>query len=112
MAFFNLLDNSVKYSGDSREISVRVRRADGHIDLSVTDRGIGIPERERGKIFDKFYRGSHDAVRKTRGSGIGLALTRSVAAMHGGEVLVDSSPGNGSTFTISIPIRASGTTGA
>ena len=107
MAFFNLLDNSVKYSGDSREIFVRVRRANGHIDLSVTDRGIGIPEKEQAKIFEKFFRGSHDAVRQTRGSGIGLALTRSVAEMHGGEVSVESSPGNGSTFTIRIPVRTS-----
>jgi two-component system, OmpR family, phosphate regulon sensor histidine kinase PhoR len=109
MALFNLLDNSVKYSGDGREISVKVRQVDGHIDLSVTDRGIGIPEKERAKIFDKFFRGSQEEVRKTRGSGIGLALTRSVATMHGGEVSVESSPGNGSTFTMSIPIRTSGT---
>ena len=104
MAFFNLLDNSVKYSGDKKLIHVRVTSTDGFIDLSVQDSGLGIPESELGKIFDKFYRGSNALARKIRGSGIGLSLTRNVAEMHGGEVLVQSEPQKGSTFTLRIPI--------
>jgi two-component system, OmpR family, phosphate regulon sensor histidine kinase PhoR len=107
MAFLNLLDNSIKYSGEQKHIDVRVRRDNGFVDLSVSDKGVGIPENEQQKIFDKFYRGSDPSVRKVRGSGIGLAITKHVAEMHGGEVLVQSAPGKGSTFTLKIPIRNS-----
>jgi two-component system phosphate regulon sensor histidine kinase PhoR len=105
MAFINLLDNSVKYSGDQKQIEVRVERTNGFVDLTVIDKGIGIPASEQQKIFDKFYRGSAPSVRRIRGSGIGLAITKHVAEMHGGEVMVESEPGKGSTFTLRIPIR-------
>jgi two-component system phosphate regulon sensor histidine kinase PhoR len=105
LAFFNLLDNSVKYSEDHKQITVSVIKNDGYIDLSVADQGLGIPGNEQQRIFEKFYRGSNAAVLKTRGSGIGLAITKHVAEMHGGEVLVESEPGHGSTFTLRIPIR-------
>lgn len=105
MAFLNLLDNSVKYSGEQKEVFVRVGHENGFVDLSVEDKGIGISRAEHQKIFEKFYRGSSASVRKVRGSGIGLSITKHVAEMHGGEVLVDSEPGRGSTFTLRIPIR-------
>jgi two-component system, OmpR family, phosphate regulon sensor histidine kinase PhoR len=105
MAFFNLLDNSVKYSGDQKQIDVQVKRVNGFVDLTVIDKGIGIPVAEQQKIFDKFYRGSERSVRRIRGSGIGLAITKHVAEMHGGAVQVKSEPGKGSTFTLRIPIR-------
>jgi two-component system phosphate regulon sensor histidine kinase PhoR len=107
MAFFNLLDNSVKYSGDQKQIDVRLIRNNGYLDLSVADKGIGIPVAEQQRIFEQFYRGSEPSVRRIRGSGIGLAITRHVAKMHGGEVLVNSEPGKGSTFILRIPIRES-----
>ena len=107
MAFLNLLDNSRKYSKDHKRIDVKVGRDNGFVTLSVTDQGVGIPEVERHKIFDKFYRGSDPSVRRIRGSGIGLSITKHVAEMHGGEVLVQSEPGKGSTFTLKIPIRKS-----
>jgi two-component system, OmpR family, phosphate regulon sensor histidine kinase PhoR len=105
MAFLNLLDNSVKYSGDQKEIEVRIEQTNGFIDLSVVDKGIGIPISEQQRIFDKFYRGNDAAVRGIRGSGIGLSITKHVAEMHGGDILVKSEPGKGSTFTLRIPIR-------
>jgi two-component system phosphate regulon sensor histidine kinase PhoR len=105
MAFLNLLDNSIKYSGNQKQIDIRIRRENGSVNLSVIDKGVGIPEYEQQRIFDKFYRGSDPSVRRVRGSGIGLAITKHVAEMHGGEVLVDSEPGKGSTFTLKIPIR-------
>jgi signal transduction histidine kinase len=105
MAFLNLLDNSVKHSGDQKQIDVRVERTNGFVDLTVIDKGIGIPASEQQKIFDKFYRGSAPSVRRIRGSGIGLAITKHVAEMHGGKVMVESEPGKGSTFTLRIPIR-------
>ncbi len=106
MALFNLLDNSLKYSGELKRIDVRVMKTNGTIDLSVADQGIGIPASDLPKIFDKFFRGSSPAVRRVRGSGIGLAITKHVAEMHGGEVLVESELGKGSTFTVRIPIRS------
>jgi two-component system sensor histidine kinase SenX3 len=105
MAFFNLLDNSVKYSADQKQIDVRVERINGFVELTVADQGIGIPPAEQQKIFDKFYRGSEPSIRRIRGSGIGLAITKHVAEMHGGEVTVKSESGKGSTFTLRIPIR-------
>ncbi|MFH1573375.1 MAG: HAMP domain-containing sensor histidine kinase [Acidobacteriota bacterium] len=104
-AFFNLLDNSVKYSGERKEILVQVRRSDGFVDLSVSDQGPGIPADEHEKIFEKFYRGSSAARAQVRGSGIGLSITKRVAEMHGGEVRVHSRPGAGSRFTLRIPLR-------
>ena len=74
--------------------------------MAVKDEGMGIPEAERQRIFDKFFRGSGAGIRKIRGSGIGLTITRQVAEMHGGEILVESEIGRGSTFTLKIPIRA------
>ena len=105
MALFNLLDNSVKYSRERKRIEVRVAKGVNTIDLSVADQGIGIPVSEQTKIFDKFYRGSEPEIRRIRGSGIGLAITKYVAEMHGGEVTVESEPGKGSTFILKIPIR-------
>lgn len=105
MALLNLLDNSLKYSGDQKQIKVGVGQKNGYIDLSVTDQGPGIPPDEREKIFEKFYRGSMAATRRVRGSGIGLSITKHVAEMHGGEILVESEPGSGSTFTLRIPVR-------
>jgi two-component system phosphate regulon sensor histidine kinase PhoR len=104
MAFLNLLDNSLKYSGDRKKIDVRVVRDNGFLNISVADSGIGIDPLEQQKIFDQFYRGSSPSVRAIRGSGIGLAITKHVAEMHGGEVLLESEPGKGSTFTLRIPI--------
>jgi two-component system phosphate regulon sensor histidine kinase PhoR len=104
MALFNLLDNAVKYSGDCKRIHVTVARSNGTVDIAVQDEGLGIPESERQKIFDKFFRGSSAGVKKIRGSGIGLSITRQVAEMHGGEVRLVSEVGRGSTFTLKLPI--------
>jgi two-component system phosphate regulon sensor histidine kinase PhoR len=105
MALLNLLDNSIKYSGDRKELEVRVGRTGGEVSLAVIDKGPGIPHSEQDKIFDQFYRGSGPSVRGVRGSGIGLAITRHVARMHGGSISVESEPGEGSIFTLRIPIR-------
>jgi two-component system sensor histidine kinase SenX3 len=69
----------------------------------VTDRGIGIPSGEQGRIFDKFYRVGRSDTQGRRGSGVGLALVRHVAEAHGGAITVESVPGRGSTFTLWLP---------
>ena len=113
-AFLNLLDNAVKYSPGRKEggngITVRLSSASGRVRLSVADRGIGISAGEREKIFDLFYRSPHVRTLGLPGSGLGLALVRHIAAAHGGSVEVESTPGEGSTFTLSFPIAASTST--
>jgi two-component system, OmpR family, phosphate regulon sensor histidine kinase PhoR len=103
MAFLNLLDNSIKYSGDQKEMQVCVAHAKGVITLTVVDKGLGIPLAEQSKIFDKFYRVNDPSIRQVRGSGIGLAITKHVAEMHQGKVTVVSEPGKGSAFSLIIP---------
>ena len=74
--------------------------------LEVIDHGIGIPEPEQQKIFEKFYRVGDPLVHNTKGSGLGLSLVRHIVHAHGGEVSVDSEPGQGSKFTIILPVQA------
>lgn len=98
----NLLDNAVKYSPDDRTVSVRLARDDHGVAIRVQDRGVGIPEQEQGEIFQRFFRGA--SAQGTRGTGIGLAMARQVVQAHGGSISVESAPGQGSTFTVVLPI--------
>jgi signal transduction histidine kinase len=102
-ALWNLLDNAVKYSPDHREVHVEVTSADGAVALHVRDRGIGIPAAERGRIFQKFVRGSDARQRNIAGTGIGLAMVAHIATAHGGTIRVASEAGAGSTFTLMLP---------
>lgn len=100
----NLIENAVKYGGPERWVGVRARAEGREVAVSVEDRGPGIPARERGRIFEPFYRGAHAAVGNIPGSGLGLAIVRHVAAKHGGRVSVESGAGGrGSVFTIRLP---------
>jgi two-component system phosphate regulon sensor histidine kinase PhoR len=104
-AIWNLLDNAVKYSPEDRHVEVEVSTGDGHITVAVRDRGIGVPASEQAQIFEKFQRGSDARERGIRGTGIGLAMVRQIAEAHGGSVSVHSAPGQGSTFTMRLPVR-------
>jgi two-component system sensor histidine kinase KdpD len=98
----HVLDNAVKYSPPESPIAIRAERADNCVLISVSDRGPGIPEREQTRIFQKFYRvpGVHQHV---TGSGMGLAICLTVVRAHGGEMWVESVPGQGSKFYVSVP---------
>jgi signal transduction histidine kinase len=104
-AVLNLLTNAIKYSGDSREIALRLGRRDGAAEIQVVDRGIGVPAEEQGRIFDKFYRSPTRENELLPGTGLGLTLVEHVAKAHGGSVTVASRPGEGSTFSIHIPLK-------
>ena len=104
-ALLNLLSNAVKYSDDVRRIVVKAARHNGRLEVSVSDRGIGISKRDQGRIFDRFYRADGSAS-KIAGAGLGLALVKHFARAHGGEVTVTSVPGQGSTFTIHLPLSS------
>lgn len=103
-ALANLIDNAIKYSADERALTVDARIVDGRLALTVTDRGLGIPKTEQAKIFEKFYRVGRSDTQGRRGSGVGLALVRHIAEAHGGDVTVESAPGEGSRFTLWLPL--------
>jgi signal transduction histidine kinase len=103
-AILNLLSNAMKYSGQSRSIDLQARRDGDCARVSVTDRGLGIPPHEQGRIFEKFYRIGGAEREGIPGTGLGLTLVEHVARGHGGEVKVDSVPAEGSTFSIFLPL--------
>jgi len=105
-ALANLLDNAVKYSGRSRQVSVGLERRNGEVLVTVRDHGIGIAPDEQRRIFDRFHRVSTGLVHDVRGSGLGLSIVSHIARAHGGSVSVDSTPGAGSTFTLHLPVAA------
>ena len=101
-AVVNLLDNAVKYSGDSREIAVRLAARNGSVTFEVEDHGIGIEPAEREKIFERFYRVGNGSGKG--GYGLGLFLVRHIMEAHGGRAEVESEPGQGSRFRLVFPV--------
>ncbi len=100
----NLLDNAVKYSPAGTEVTVQARPDEGQMVVSVTDCGIGIPEKERLKIFDKFHRVDNRDAKDAYGYGLGLYMVRLLVEAQGGEIWVESTAGEGSRFSFSIPL--------
>ncbi len=103
-AIGNLVENAVKYSDANGVVQVRTRLDDRAVQVVVADQGIGIPARDLERIFERFYRVDRARSRTTGGSGLGLSIVRHVASNHGGEVLVSSREGEGSTFVLRLPI--------
>jgi signal transduction histidine kinase len=103
-ALVNLVNNALKYSANEKFLGVKLYRANDQLKLEVVDRGIGITRREQSKIFEKFYRTGDPLVHNTKGSGLGLSLVRHITQAHGGEVEVESTPGKGSKFILSLPL--------
>jgi len=103
-ALVNLLDNAIKYSGPEQPVEVGACVADERTAFVVRDHGIGIPTRDLERIWERFYRVDRARSRDTGGTGLGLAIVRHVAQAHGGEVTVQSREGEGSTFTLYIPL--------
>jgi signal transduction histidine kinase len=105
-ALANLLDNALKYSPAGSRVAVRVARAGGSVAVSVADEGPGIPRGEHERVFERFYRVPAGLTHDVKGSGIGLALVKHVVEAHRGGVTVESGPGRGATFTITLPTLA------
>jgi signal transduction histidine kinase len=103
-AILNLLTNAMKYSGDAREIDLRLAARNGDAVIEVEDHGLGMEPEEQKHVFEKFYRAPSHESRLIAGTGLGLTLVAHIAKAHGGRVQVESSPGAGSTFSILIPI--------
>ncbi len=105
-AILNLLTNAMKYSGDGREIDLRLTAGGaGDAVISVADRGPGIPAHERHRIFEKFYRVPTAEISRIPGTGLGLTLVDHIVKAHGGTVRLESAPGQGSTFSIHLPLK-------
>ncbi|HEV2451430.1 MAG TPA: ATP-binding protein [Streptosporangiaceae bacterium] len=105
-ALRNLLENAVDYSPEHTRVLLTTRRAgEDTVEISVADQGIGIPERDRERIFERFYRVDPARSRATGGTGLGLAIVKHVTAAHRGKVSVWSKVGEGSTFTLRLPLR-------
>ncbi|HEX5614595.1 MAG TPA: ATP-binding protein [Acidimicrobiia bacterium] len=105
-ALVNLLDNAVKYSEPGHPVEVLTRVADGRVVIDVCDHGIGIPTRDLERIFERFYRVDRARARDTGGTGLGLSIVRHVVQAHGGEVTVSSREGEGSVFSLTLPLGA------
>src|SRR5438876_696066 len=103
----NLVSNAIKFAPEGGAVSVAAARVKETVEISVTDTGIGIAEADLKQIFREFHQVDHGPGRKHEGTGLGLALTKRFAALHGGDVRVVSSVEKGSTFTLSLPVRAS-----
>jgi signal transduction histidine kinase len=104
-AILNLLTNAMKYSGDAREIDLRLSARNGDAVIEVADHGLGMAPDEQKHIFEKFYRAPSHESRLIAGTGLGLTLVAHIVQAHGGHVEVESSPGSGSTFSILLPIE-------
>jgi two-component system sensor histidine kinase SenX3 len=103
MAVHNLVANAVHYSSAGSRVGVGVRVSDGVIEVTVTDQGVGIPEGDLDRIFERFFRVDQARARNTGGTGLGLSIVKHVVQIHGGDIRVWSQPGSGSTFTIRLP---------
>jgi two-component system sensor histidine kinase SenX3 len=104
MAIQNLVENAVNYSPEGTQVTVSSIVKDGIITISITDQGIGIPENEKERIFERFYRVDPARSRESGGTGLGLSIVKHVATKHGGEVSVWSVEDVGSTFSLKLPI--------
>jgi two-component system phosphate regulon sensor histidine kinase PhoR len=98
------MENAIKYSPQDRHLKVELGRRGSYAAISVADRGMGIPAAEKSRIFEAFYRVERGLVHNVKGSGLGLSLVKHIVEAHRGRITVDSRPGEGSTFTMLIPL--------
>jgi two-component system, OmpR family, sensor histidine kinase SenX3 len=110
VAVSNLIENAVAYSPEGSRVAVMAQRCDRvgtfdrTVEITISDQGIGIPEAELDRIFERFYRLDPARSRATGGTGLGLSIVKHIAASHGGDIVVWSEPGQGSSFTLRLPL--------
>ena len=103
-ALYNLVENALKYTPRGGEVTIHLQTAPSELTFAVQDSGIGIPQNDLPRLFEKFYRGTNREALAQRGTGLGLAIVKSIAERHGGSVWVESELGKGSTFYLKIPL--------
>jgi two-component system phosphate regulon sensor histidine kinase PhoR len=99
----NLLSNAISYTQEGGHIAIEVQPANGGVEVSVTDNGIGIPPEHLSRIFERFYRVDKSRSREEGGTGLGLSIVKHIVEAHGGWVNVESKPGQGSRFNFFLP---------
>lgn len=107
-AIYNIIDNAVKYSPEDSLVQVDVSEKDGWIVIKISDNGPGIPESERDRIFERFYRLDDSRARDTGGTGLGLSIAKEAVIMHGGSITIADGHDGGSVFTIILPLESGG----
>mgnify|MGYP002350299739 CR=1 FL=1 len=105
-ALTNLVQNAIAYSERDARVAVSAQETVGEVELRVSDTGIGISEADQKRIFERFYRVDADRSRASGGTGLGLSIVKHIASAHGGDVSVWSRPGQGSTFTLRLPVQS------
>jgi signal transduction histidine kinase len=105
IALVNLLENAIKYADGHPEITVRLQKINSTIKIEILDNGPGIPSKEKELIFQKFYRIGNEDVRKTKGTGLGLYIVKSIVEGHQGQIKVSDNLGKGSVFTMELPLK-------
>jgi len=104
LAVNNLLDNAVKFSPENSEVKVTLEKQGEKLLLKIKDDGIGIPKNEQRSIFEKFYRAKDALLNSITGTGLGLTIVKQIVEAHNGEIGVESEPGKGSMFMVTIPL--------
>ena len=105
MAFNNLIENAIKYNYDDGWVRVSLNADHRYFYLKVSDSGVGIPEEVQGRIYERFYRVDKARSRDAGGTGLGLAITRNIILLHRGAIKVYSKEGQGTVFTVRIPLN-------
>ena len=101
----NLVGNAIKFT-DKGEVAIEASQSNGAFNVAVRDSGPGIAAADQAKIFEEFQQVDNTSTRQKGGTGLGLSISRRIVEMHGGRILVDSELGKGSTFTITLPVKA------
>jgi signal transduction histidine kinase len=99
----NLISNAIKYSDSGGQVSISLQQVDASVEMVVADGGIGISAEDQERLFTRFFRGQEARSRLTPGTGLGLSIVRDIARAHGGDCIVASEPGAGTTFTVTLP---------
>ena len=102
----NLLHNAVKFTGDDKRIVLRARRQGPGVAIEVEDNGKGVREKDRKRIFERFYRADDLLSRHTEGTGLGLAIAKRLVEAHGGHIELETHEGKGSVFRVLLPVTA------
>jgi signal transduction histidine kinase len=103
--FNNLIDNAIKYSPERTDLRIETHEVGSFVEVTIQDQGIGIPTEELPHLFGRFYRVKNQTTQKVKGTGLGLYLSKYFIEAHHGEISVHSEPGQGTTFTIRLPIH-------
>jgi len=101
----NLVGNAIKYNENTPKVSIHITSTDKEISLSIADNGIGIPDAEKKQVFDRFYRSGNEATRKTKGTGLGLFITKEIVKAHRGRISIENNSPSGAVFIVTLPIE-------